>query len=102
VQPFLPFTDFEETAQSLETRRLGKRRVERLQIVRALTRPGYACRPEQLTTLAEFVIHRIGALVAPLAVLLSWLRLRRAGPDTSAAAGNAPQPQPVSRPASSP
>jgi hypothetical protein len=42
VQPFLPFTGFEETAQSLETRRLGKRRVETLQIVRALTRPGYA------------------------------------------------------------
>jgi hypothetical protein len=44
VQPFLPFTDFEETAQSLETRRLGKRRVETLQIVRAPTRPGYARR----------------------------------------------------------
>jgi hypothetical protein len=44
VHPFLPFTDFMETAQSLETRRLGKRRVETLQIVRALTCPGYTRR----------------------------------------------------------
>jgi hypothetical protein len=39
VQPFLAFTDFEETAQSLDTRRLGKRRVETLQIVRPLPAP---------------------------------------------------------------
>jgi hypothetical protein len=30
----LPFTDFEETEQSLDTRWLGKRRVETQQIVR--------------------------------------------------------------------
>jgi hypothetical protein len=31
VQIFLPFADFEETARSLDTRRLGKQRVETLQ-----------------------------------------------------------------------
>lgn len=41
MQTFLPFADFEETARSPDTRRLGKQRVETLQIVRALTRPGY-------------------------------------------------------------
>jgi pyrimidine dimer DNA glycosylase len=35
VQTFLPLTaDFVETARSLDTRRLGKQRVETLQIVR--------------------------------------------------------------------
>ena len=29
MQTFLPFADFEETARSLDTRRLGKQRVER-------------------------------------------------------------------------
>jgi hypothetical protein len=40
VQTFLPYPSFEETARVLDTRRLGKQRVETLQIVRALTRPG--------------------------------------------------------------
>jgi hypothetical protein len=39
VQTFLPYPSFEETARVLDTRRLGKQRVETLQIVRALTRP---------------------------------------------------------------
>jgi hypothetical protein len=42
VQTFLPFPGFEATARVLDTRRLGKQRVEVIQIVRALTRPGYA------------------------------------------------------------
>jgi len=40
VQTFLPYADFGESARALDTRRLGKQRVETLQIVRALTRPG--------------------------------------------------------------
>jgi hypothetical protein len=42
VQTFLPYPDFEATAWALDTRRLGKQRVEVIQIVRALTRPDYA------------------------------------------------------------
>jgi hypothetical protein len=41
VQTFLPWPDFAETARSLDAKRLGKQRVEVIQIVRALTRPGY-------------------------------------------------------------
>lgn len=41
MQTFLPLSDFRETARVLDTRRLGKQRVETLQIVRALTRPAY-------------------------------------------------------------
>jgi hypothetical protein len=42
MQTFVPFADFEETMRVLDTKRLGKQRVEVIQIVRALTVPGYA------------------------------------------------------------
>lgn len=41
MQTFLPYPDFERTARVLDSRRLGKQRVEVIQIIRALTRPGY-------------------------------------------------------------
>lgn len=41
MQTFLPHEDFTRSAQSLDDRRLGKQRVEVLQIVRALTWPVY-------------------------------------------------------------
>ncbi|SDR69191.1 hypothetical protein SAMN04488543_0063 [Friedmanniella luteola] len=42
MQTFVPFVDFVESARALDTKRLGKQRVEVIQIVRALTVPGYA------------------------------------------------------------
>lgn len=44
MQTFLPFPDFRRTARVLDTRRLGKQRVEVLQILRALHVPGYGWR----------------------------------------------------------
>jgi hypothetical protein len=44
MQTFLPFPDFEQSARALDDRRLGKQRVECIQIVRALTRPDYGWR----------------------------------------------------------
>lgn len=41
VQTFLPFADFERSAHALDPKRLGKQRVETIQIVRALTVAGY-------------------------------------------------------------
>jgi hypothetical protein len=41
VQTFLPFADFEHSARALDRRRLGKQRVETMQVLRALSRPGY-------------------------------------------------------------
>lgn len=41
MQTFLPYPDFERSARSLDWKRLGKQRVETLQVVRALTWPGY-------------------------------------------------------------
>ncbi len=44
MQTFLPYPDFAACARALDTRRLGKQRVEALQIVRALLQPGYGWR----------------------------------------------------------
>lgn len=41
MQTFLPYADFEESARALDAKRLGKQRVETIQVVRALTVAGY-------------------------------------------------------------
>lgn len=41
MQTFVPYPDFERSARSLDAKRLGKQRVETIQIVRALTWPTY-------------------------------------------------------------
>lgn len=41
MQTFLPYADFAASAAALDARRLGKQRVEAMQIIRALTRPVY-------------------------------------------------------------
>lgn len=42
MQTFVPYSDFAATARVLDDKRLGKQRVEVIQIVRALTWPDYA------------------------------------------------------------
>lgn len=44
MQTFLPYPDFAATAAVLDPRRLGKQRVEVLQVLRAMTVPGYGWR----------------------------------------------------------
>ncbi|MFB6850310.1 MSMEG_6728 family protein [Streptomyces sp. NPDC056373] len=44
MQTFLPHPDFRATALSLDRRRLGKQRVEALQVLRGLVVPGYGWR----------------------------------------------------------
>jgi hypothetical protein len=44
VQTFLPYPDFTATATVLDRRRLGKQRVETLQVQRALVVPGHGWR----------------------------------------------------------
>ena len=44
MQTFLPYADFEQSARSLDTKRLGKQRVECIQVLRGLTVPGYGWR----------------------------------------------------------
>lgn len=44
VQTFLPYPDFEESARVLDPKRLGKQRVECIQVLRGLTVPTYGWR----------------------------------------------------------
>jgi hypothetical protein len=44
MQTFLPYADFRASAHTLDQKRLGKQRVETLQVLRGLTRPGYGWR----------------------------------------------------------
>lgn len=44
MQTFLPYPDFERSARALDTKRLGKQRVECIQVLRGLVRPGYGWR----------------------------------------------------------
>ncbi len=44
MQTFLPYPDFAATAAVLDQRRLGKQRVETVQVLRGLTQPGYGWR----------------------------------------------------------
>ena len=41
MQTFLPYPDFARSARVLDRKRLGKQRVETLQVLRAATVPGY-------------------------------------------------------------
>jgi hypothetical protein len=72
VQTFLPFADFEETARSLDTRRLGKQRVETLQIVRALTQPGNGWRNHPAVLMWRGYEEALGAY--GLAICREWQR----------------------------
>lgn len=44
MQTFLPYPDFERSARALDTKRLGKQRVECIQVIRGLTWPEYGWR----------------------------------------------------------
>ncbi|MFW6204906.1 MAG: MSMEG_6728 family protein [Actinomycetota bacterium] len=44
MQTFLPYPDFAATARVLDTRRLGRQRVEAFQVLRGLTVPGHGWR----------------------------------------------------------
>ncbi|MCV7222529.1 MSMEG_6728 family protein [Mycolicibacterium elephantis] len=44
MQTFLPYPGFDASARVLDRRRLGKQRVETIQVLRALTVPGYGWR----------------------------------------------------------
>ena len=41
MQTFLPYADFDRSARTLDAKRLGKQRVEAIQVVRAVTWSGY-------------------------------------------------------------
>jgi hypothetical protein len=72
VQTFLPFGDFEESARVLDTRRLGKQRVETLQIVRALTQPGNGWRHHPAVRMWRGYEEALGAY--GVAICREWVQ----------------------------
>ncbi|HEX2316611.1 MAG TPA: MSMEG_6728 family protein [Thermomonospora sp.] len=81
MQTFLPYADFAATARVLDARRLGKQRVETIQVLRGLTVPGYGWRHHPAVRMwkgYEEALVRYG-----LEICLYWCSLGRA--DTCAA-----------------
>ncbi|MEW1952231.1 MSMEG_6728 family protein [Terrabacter sp. NPDC080008] len=81
MQTFVPYADFAETARVLDTKRLGKQRVEVIQIVRALTVPGYAWASHPAVLMWKGYEEALGSY--GLAMCAEWLQ--RGFGDTCAA-----------------
>jgi hypothetical protein len=72
VQTFVPYADFARSAAVLDVRRLGKQRVETLQVMRALTIPGYGWRHHP--AVAMWRGYRPALMVYQDAVVDEWVR----------------------------
>jgi hypothetical protein len=81
VQTFLPYPDFERSARALDPRRLGKQRVECLQVVRGLTVPGYGWRHHPAVKMWRGHLEALGRYT--LTCCEVWTEVGR--PDTCAA-----------------
>lgn len=81
MQTFLPDPDFATSARLLDDRRLGKQRVEALQVLRALTRRTYGWKAHPAVRMWAGHEEALGAYA--LAVCAEWLR--RGHRDTVAA-----------------
>ena len=80
MQTFLPYPDFAASAAALDAKRLGKQRVETLQVVRALTRPTYGWKRHPAVRM--WAGHAEGVAAYGMAVCLEWVA--RGGADTVA------------------
>lgn len=76
MQTFLPCPDFAESARLLDQRRLGKQRVETIQVLRALTVPGYGWRHHPAATM--WAGYEEGLVRYGLDVCEMWCELGRA------------------------
>ena len=72
MQTFLPHADFEQSARALDTRRLGKQRVEALQVLRAITVPGYGWRHHPVVRMWRG--HEEALACYGLAICREWCR----------------------------
>ena len=70
MQTFLPFPEFDRCAEVLDARRLGKQRVEVLQILRALTRERYGWQAHPVVRMWSGHEEALGAY--GLAVCRAW------------------------------
>ena len=81
MQTFLPYADFAASARVLDDKRLGKQRVETLQILRALTYPTYGWKHHPAVKMWRG--HEEGLASYGLAFVGEWLA--RGHADTCAA-----------------
>jgi len=72
VQTYLPYADFTASAEVLDGRRLGKQRVEVLQVMRAITVPGYGWRHHP--TAKMWKGHEEALAAYGVAVCREWCR----------------------------
>ena len=72
MQTFLPYPDFALCAAVLDPRRLGKQRVEALQILRAVTVPGYGWRHHPAAKMWKGYEEALGAYA--VAICREWCR----------------------------
>jgi hypothetical protein len=80
VQTFLPYPDFTASAAVLDPRRLGKQRVEALQVLRALTREKYGWKRHPAVRM--WTGYTEALVCYGLVVCAAWTALDR--PDTCA------------------
>ncbi|MDX6284798.1 MAG: hypothetical protein QOG53_283 [Frankiales bacterium] len=81
MQTFLPYPDFAMTAVVLDERRLGRQRVEALQVLRALTRDTYGWKNHP----AVLMWWGYAEAVASYGIVMCAEWSRRGHPDTCAA-----------------
>ena len=81
MQTFLPYADFAASARVLDDKRLGKQRVETLQIIRALTYPTYGWKHHPAVKMWRGFEEALAAY--GLAIVDEWLARGKA--DTCAA-----------------
>ena len=81
MQTFLPYADFARSAAVLDLRRLGKQRVEALQVLRATTVPEYGWRHHPAAKMWKGYAEALTCY--GLAICRTWTGLGR--PDTVAA-----------------
>ncbi len=72
MQTFLPHPSFERSARALDDRRLGKQRVEAMQILRALTRPVYGWQHHPAVRMWRGYEEALGAYA--VAICREWCR----------------------------
>ena len=71
MQTFLPHADFATSAACLDRARLGKQRVETIQVVRSLTVPGYGWRNHPAAAMWRGCLEALAAY--GLAVVDEWV-----------------------------
>jgi hypothetical protein len=76
VQTFLPYADMRRSAQVLDPKRLGKQRVECLQVLRGLTVPGYGWRHHPAVRMWQGRLEALGRYT--LACCEEWSTAGRA------------------------